>query len=47
MVDNEQKATLRNALVCLVMDMHPIHGPPAVIRVDPAPSLVRFAMTSC
>ncbi|XP_053402590.1 uncharacterized protein LOC128557938 [Mercenaria mercenaria] len=39
-IDNEQQGTLREALICSSTDMHPIHGPPAVIRVDPAPAFI-------
>ena len=39
-IDNEQKVTIRDALLCLVNEMHPLHGPQAVIRVDPAPAFI-------
>lgn len=34
---------MRNALTCLVVDLHPIDGPRAVIRVDPAPAFVSLS----
>ena len=39
-IDNEQRNTIREALICLSAETHPIHGPPAIIRVDPAPAFV-------
>ncbi|KAK3083239.1 hypothetical protein FSP39_017533 [Pinctada imbricata] len=36
-IPNEKRETLREALLRLVMELHPLDGPPAVIRVDPAP----------
>ncbi|XP_060598210.1 uncharacterized protein LOC132751998 [Ruditapes philippinarum] len=36
-VENERRDTIRDSLVCLCTELHPIHGPPAVIRVDAAP----------
>lgn len=36
-IDNEKSDTVREAIVCLIAELHPIHGPPAVVRVDPAP----------
>ena len=39
-VPDEKGDTLRNAILCLSMDLHPLDGPPAVIRVDPAPCFI-------
>ncbi|XP_071089210.1 uncharacterized protein [Haliotis cracherodii] len=36
-IENEQKGTLREALIRLSVEMRPLDGPPAVIRTDPAP----------
>ena len=36
-IENEKHETLRNALACLCLELHPFDGPFAVIRVDPAP----------
>ena len=37
LIPDEKRDTLRDALVCLCTELHPLDGPPAVIRVDPAP----------
>ena len=37
LVDDERHSTLRDALARLCMELHPLDGPNAVIRVDPAP----------
>ena len=39
-ISNEKRETLREALLRLVMELHPLDGPPAVIRVDPAPGFI-------
>ena len=39
-IPDEKRDTLRDNLVSLMTGMHPIDGPPAVIRVDPAPGFV-------
>ena len=39
-IDNEQHESLRCALACLCMELRPIDGPKAVIRVDPAPGFM-------
>jgi hypothetical protein len=39
-IDNEKHETLRDALLRLSSGLHPLDGPPAVIRVDPAPGFV-------
>ncbi|XP_053378682.1 uncharacterized protein LOC128548235 [Mercenaria mercenaria] len=39
-IDNEKSDTVRDTLICLCTELHPIHGPPAVIRVDPAPCFI-------
>lgn len=36
-IENEKRDTVRDSLICLCMELHPIHGPPAIVRVDPAP----------
>ena len=35
---DEKRDTIREALICLCTELHPLDGPPAVIRVDPAPA---------
>ena len=40
LVPGEKSDTLRDALARLVVGLHPLDGPQAVIRVDPAPGLV-------
>ena len=40
LIDNEKHETLRDALARLIMELHPIDGPIAVVRVDPAPGFV-------
>ena len=37
LIENEQRETLRAGLIRLSLEMHPIAGPCAVVRVDPAP----------
>ena len=39
-IENEKHETLREALARLVMELHPLDGPIAVVRVDPAPGFV-------
>lgn len=36
-ISDEKRDTLRDALVQLLAELHPLDGPPAVVRVDPAP----------
>ena len=36
-LENECHQTLRDAIVRLCLEMHPMDGPPAVLRTDPAP----------
>ena len=36
-IENEKHETLRDALARLCLELHPVDGPNAVIRVDPAP----------
>ena len=38
-IDNEKHEALRDALARFCVGLHPLDGPPAVIRVDPAPGL--------
>ena len=40
LIDNERHDTLCEALARLSLELHPIDGPPAVIRVDPAPGFM-------
>ena len=40
LVPDEKSDTLRDALVRLVVGLHPLDGPQAVIRVDPAPGFI-------
>ncbi|MCG7875882.1 MAG: RNase H-like domain-containing protein [Candidatus Thiodiazotropha endolucinida] len=40
LIDNEKQETLRDALARLCLELHPIDGPNAVIRTDPAPGFV-------
>ena len=37
LVDNEQRKTLRDALIRLCLELRPLDGPPAVVRTDCAP----------
>ena len=39
-VHDEKQTTLKEALACLATELHPLDGPPAVIRVDPAPGFM-------
>ena len=39
-VSDEKQITLREALACLATELHPLDGPSAVIRVDPAPGFM-------
>ena len=39
-IENEQHDTLCSALACMSMELGPLDGPMAVIRVDPAPGFV-------
>jgi hypothetical protein len=36
-IEDERHETLRNALLQLCIEMKPLDGPPAIVRVDPAP----------
>ena len=40
LIPDEKHDSLRDALTRLIVDLHPLNGPRAVIRVDPAPSFV-------
>lgn len=40
LISDEKIDTIRDALTRLVVDLHPLHGPRAVIRVDAVPSFV-------
>ena len=39
-LENERHETLRNGLLKLAVELHPLVGPCAIIRVDPAPGFV-------
>ena len=39
-IENEKHDTLRDGLVQLAVGLHPLDGPPAIIRVDPAPGFI-------
>ena len=45
-VPDEKSDTLRDALARLVVGLHPLDGPKAVIRVDPAPCFVSLRNTN-
>ena len=40
LIDNEKHETLREALARLVIELHPLDGPIACVRVDPAPGFM-------
>uniref|UniRef100_A0A8W8MCY0 Uncharacterized protein n=1 Tax=Magallana gigas TaxID=29159 RepID=A0A8W8MCY0_MAGGI len=49
-IDDEKAQTLGEALLLLCIDLHPLDGPKAVIRVDPAPgflALCEDALLDC
>ena len=46
LVPDEKSDTLRDALARLVVGLHPLDGPQAVIRVDPAPGFVSLKNTN-
>ena len=46
LVPDEKSDSLRDALARLVVGLHPLDGPQAVIRVDPAPGLVSLKNTN-
>ena len=37
LIPDERRDTLRDALIRLCVELHPLDGPPAVVRTDPAP----------
>ena len=39
-IDNERKESLAEALILLTAELHPLDGPCAVVRVDPAPGFM-------
>ena len=39
-IENEKQETLRDGLLRLILDLHPLDGPCAVVRVDPAPGFI-------
>lgn len=42
-IDNEQHQTIRDTLIQTLVGLVPLDGPPAVVRVDPAPGFVALA----
>ena len=42
-IEDERRDTLRAALIRLCLELHPISGPCAVVRVDPAPGFAALA----
>ena len=40
LIQDERHDTLRDALTCLITGLHPLNGPRAIVRVDPAPGFV-------
>ena len=45
LVPDKRSSTLRDALARLVVGLHPLNGPQAVIQVDPAPGFVSLKTT--
>ena len=43
LIPDEKHDTLRDALTRLIVELHPIDGPRAVVRVDPAPGFVSLS----
>ena len=43
LIPDEKYDTLRDALTRLIVELHPIDGPRAIVRVDPAPSFVSLS----
>ena len=37
LIEDERHTTLRDAIIRLCVQMHPLDGPPAIVRTDPAP----------
>ena len=46
LIPDDKSDTLRDVLARLVEGMHPLDGPNAVIRVDPAPGFVSLMTTN-
>ena len=42
-IDNERQNMLRDALICLVIQLRPLDGPFALVRTDPAPGFKALA----
>ena len=42
-VPDERHATLRDALTRLIIGLHPLDGPSAIVRVDPAPGFASMS----
>ena len=40
LIDNETQDALRSALVCTCLELRPVDGSTAIVRVDPAPGFV-------
>jgi len=45
LLNDEKQDSLRTALMCTCLELRPLDGPPAVVRVDPAPGFV--ALRKC
>ena len=46
LIRDERRDTLRDALTQLIVGLHPLDGPSAIIRVDPTPSFIPCATTT-
>ena len=42
-LENERTNTLRDALICSMIELCPLDGPPALVRTDPAPGFESLA----
>ena len=43
LIPDERHGTLRDALTLLIIGLHPLDGPRAIVRVDPAPGLASMS----
>ena len=43
LIPDERHDTLRDALTWLIIDLHPLDGPRAIVRVDPAPGFASMS----
>ena len=46
LIDSETKDALRSALLCTCLELRPVDGPTAIVRVDPAPGFVALRSDS-